>query len=1093
MKKFMKNLKFKICFCIALIGAVLFSCVFGARVQNHSAQTSTVAAGKGFDISDTLDTISTVAGSYSLMDDFPLTPENQTSSNLCWAYSSSKALESALMKQAGEYYNFSEIAVPYIGYYYKYIEDTIDHSGNVQTFVHIAETYGLVFESDFSNDKYFDITLDNYMNYSYVTKYATTEIMDAVTPVYFMNDGDYYSADRLEKQWMLKKFIANYGGLFAGIGQGAIVDQSGIWKYTTNANYEGKKWIVGGNHAICLVGYDTNGFLALNSWGAANDVPYLFYIPYDYDFALTTAAGFVVDGELDVEMESSSAQKFEALTKYDRLNNVFCLGEEIEFTLSFDGSINFSSVYVDAYKGAQEVSNAFHFDYDDANRKVTISLTSGVLPFEGGAYTFRVYESDKSIGVKNILVLSGTEIAYFNMMIVSNNNIEDSEHFMNSYLTSDDSVTYYVRPTPTYVLTFYLTEMNKFNWDDLNKLSASVGEPRLVYANNGAEVEESASLVNVQLAIQDNNDTSNEYTLTIRNLSTYKGKIIRIPLRVNSNIAGISANRIYYINLVVSKNAATYTKTAYAVEYVLNGGVNAPENIDRIPVYANESSMTDFILKTPSKIGGTFIGWYLDKDFTTEVTKLSAELTTDIVLYAKWEKVAVDYFDMTASLVKITDHTGQNKALGSNIIYGDDLDFEVVFAPSEVLAGYNYIVRYYFYLNGTEFKTEQIDKVLLKSLIELNFAEAGTYNVRVVVAVVISHNMSVSEERYITFSIGKKTVSFGFSDLVYTYDGESHLPTVALTEGSVYAEDLTSFDWTLSNSAKINAGNYDFAVVEINNANYEITGNAACQLQIKRRAITIVWDTLAAYYNARPQIPSYTLSGILTGDSAEIEEVVYKNMVNAGKYTIVIDENSVTNDNYVIANVDNIEFEIKPAELVLTINDVKDRASTNPLYRLPATYTIQGTVYETVASLHIQIYSVVFETAEDKRVEEVGTYPITATYSNSNYNIRIIDGEYTLLGSYKVIYTLPNGETYIEYVTEGENPVGVPEVTFKAGFLKKLIYSQELANDNGKDLDIVVEEVWDVKTIAILGIAGVVVLVFLYLAVTRKARRNKVR
>ena len=446
---------------------------------------------------------------------------------------------------------------------------------------------------------------------------------------------------------------------------------------------------------------------------------------------------------------------------------------------------------------------------------------------------------------------------------------------------------------------------------------------------------------------------------------------------------------------------------------------------------------------------------------------------------------------MAASLVEIKDYAGQGKALGSNIIYGDDLKFQVTFNPEVVLSGYNYIVRYYFYLNGVEFKTEQIDKDAKEAFIVIDFADAGSYNVKVVVSVVISHYMGVAKETELSFEIGKKTVAFAFSNLEYTYDKSAHFPTVSLVDGSVYAEDLAVFDWTLSDSAKINAGNYGFEVASINNSNYVISGNVRCDYVIKQRPINIVWDSRSAYYNARPQVPRYTLSGILSGDVAAIEEVVYQNMVNAGTYTINIDRDSVTNDNYYVENVDNITFEIKPAELVLTLQNAQDRASRAPINRQPVTYTIQGTVYETVAQLNIKVVCDALDV--DKNIEDVGEYVITATYSNSNYNITVVDAVYTLLGSYRVVYKLPNGEMYIEEVTQGENPVGISDEVYKAGFLKKLVYSEELVYDNGKDIDVVVTEEWDMKALVILGVAGVFVVVVLYLAATRKARRNKVR
>ena len=1112
MKNFIKKYMLKTLSCVALVCAVIFSCLIGTNKPLNNQNEMTEAAAAYADVSDLVSSISTVDASYSLMDEYPISPENQTTSGLCWAYSSSKALETALMVQAGEYFNFSEIAVSYLGFYngFEYTP-SFDTGGNIYMYEYIAERYGLVFESDFSNDKYFDMTTENYRNYDYVLNYASTEIMDSVDAVYFSVDTDYKNNTVAAKQAMIKKFIANYGGVYVGIEAGSIYKEGSKWIYTTDVAFEGDKWELGGAHAVCLVGYDANGFIALNSWGSGSSIPYLFYIPYcdtanetctlhsktKYCFAadaytefLDTAAGFVYDGSLNVEFASTSAETFDDLTGYNPVKNVFSYGETVEFTLSFDASINFTSVYVDAYKGTQEVSNAFHFDYNDTARTVKITLNTGVIAFEGGAYTFRVYESSQLLAQKAILIVSGTEITYFSLAI-DGLAIEPYEHFLSSYLPSNESITYYVRGNNNYTITFNLTEMNKFKLSQMNKLKVSCSQPKVISVSGGVESVTDATLLNLNLQNTDGNQTANEYTISIQSLSNYKGKIIRIPLTIHSNISGITANRKYYINLVVSNKIDANADTPYAIEYVLNGGLNSYENIDRVPVYASDSPMTEFILREPTKMGETFVGWYLDKDFTTEITKISSAITSDVVLYAKWEENLVDYFDMSATISAITDHAGASKPLGGDVIYGDDLNFEITFAPEAVLSGYNYIVRYYFYLDGQEVANEQIDKVLLKSNVLLEFLEVGEYQVRVVVSVVISHNTSSTEERFINFEIKQKSVEFEFSNLNYTYDKQSHMPTIELVAGSVYAEDIAAFDWTVSKTAQTNAGTHKFEILSINNDNYVISGTNFCDMVIAPKEIEIVWDSTSAYYNKQKQIPSYTLSGILPGDSASIKELSLQTMIEAGVYDIEIAADSVTNPNYIIANTDDITFEIKPAEIVLTFKNVSCRVSLDAHNRPQITdkdYSIQGIVYQG-DSLNLEIVC----DALKPSATEIGEYDITATYSNPNYNVTIVKGIYKLLGSYTVKYSLPNGETYIEEVTEGEDPIGITQDIYKAGFFKKLVYSQELKNDNGQDLNIVVTEDWDVKVIAICGGAVAVACVLLYLIVTRKARRNKVR
>lgn len=73
-------------------------------------------------------------------------------------------------------------------------------------------------------------------------------------------------------------------------------------------------------------------------------------------------------------------------------------------------------------------------------------------------------------------------------------------------------------------------------------------------------------------------------------------------------------------------------ETSYAVNYVLNGGENSSSN----PV-AYKCSKGTVTLKSPTRKGYTFNGWYLEPTFDTKVKTLSkSNVTNGMYLYAKW-------------------------------------------------------------------------------------------------------------------------------------------------------------------------------------------------------------------------------------------------------------------------------------------------------------------------------------------------------------------------------------------------------------------------------------------------------------------------
>ncbi len=82
---------------------------------------------------------------------------------------------------------------------------------------------------------------------------------------------------------------------------------------------------------------------------------------------------------------------------------------------------------------------------------------------------------------------------------------------------------------------------------------------------------------------------------------------------------------------------AKYVEVTYAINYVLDGGVNAEGNPDTY-------TANDLIaLQAPTKEGYEFKGWYTTADFSGDaVVEINGETKADIALYAKWEQLPVD-------------------------------------------------------------------------------------------------------------------------------------------------------------------------------------------------------------------------------------------------------------------------------------------------------------------------------------------------------------------------------------------------------------------------------------------------------------------
>lgn len=94
---------------------------------------------------------------------------------------------------------------------------------------------------------------------------------------------------------------------------------------------------------------------------------------------------------------------------------------------------------------------------------------------------------------------------------------------------------------------------------------------------------------------------------------------------------GSTGDKIFY---------AKWMLGTYAIDYVLNGGENSPQNP------ANYTIQTSTItLRSPSKQGYTFGGWFADENYTQPVTSISSGSTGNKTFYAKWslDTYTIDY------------------------------------------------------------------------------------------------------------------------------------------------------------------------------------------------------------------------------------------------------------------------------------------------------------------------------------------------------------------------------------------------------------------------------------------------------------------
>lgn len=1138
----MKNFKIKkfislICIFV-FIGAFL-SPIFGMFSTNINLKNDSVAVVSDYDeyTSNLVDsmknaTVTDFSSSYSYKEQFPIFAEHQTSSVLCWAYSASKVIETTLMIQMQKYYNFSEIATAYFAYS-KGITSTINSFGSFSKFDTTIKQCGIVHESDFSNDNYFKVNETNASKFDYINDYADKSLPQNLIPIYLSSNAKFKESNNKEN--IIKHYLSNYGGLNIALPGGSMFrydEYTGDWMFDTQTSQNEGKYIKD-NHAVCLIGWNDNGFIGLNSWGVDDAdsyeevvIPYTIMSRYySGEFKSLVSddwlCGYDYYDNSKISLVSSSAEEFSTTILKNSevsLKNVFCLTEDVNLVYNISNLSNFDSIYIVILKGDYDVTSNFTISYNDDNNNITINwapadsaFASTSTLFGGGSYVIRVYEDVSLIATESFSMYTGSELSYIKL----ENNLSDTDEIfysmMNNFATSDNTETYYIHYAGSYKLNMYLT--------DLGELKKMTGEPsvdNLVRIVEFSVYDEATNTFiteanNSYLTLQGNtSSTQNCYSLILRNLKEdYVGKLIRFKVNIFSPYYFSKCAQQFYLNFFVSGvEGVNASSNAYQISYVVDGGKNNASNINIYPQYVKDQ-MTSFVLFAPEKVGYVFDGWFLDSEFQTELTDslISDEMFGNIVLYAKWIYNDKIYYTTNLSVSNIynydkteKDLTGVDLTEMAGLTYGESIRFKTVFELEDDLINETFTFKYYFYVDGILVNevdmiqssdmgnVQEIYNVYFGGLNDdyLAFPNlvAGSHYVEVVAVVVVRHKFSITESVSMNILVDPKEINLVYDSnaSIFIYDAQSHAPAVAFS--GYYIEDEVDFsEVEFQNKPQTNFGQYAFKIVDITNSNYKINEQEKNQdywLYINKKQLTLQWKNNSTIYNGRVQYPICEIIGVIPGDyvSVSLDNMGY---VNAGDYVFEI--KGLSNLNYSIPDNQKISFEIKPAPLVVKFHDVEERAQSAIVYRTQITFSVEGNLYDSKDSLKIVGDSL----GLTKMV--AGEYEITGTYDNSNYDIDFIPGIYLLTGYYYVYYTMPDGEIISELVNYGEEPKGI-ENLISVSKLQKIKYSTELV-ETGDDIYVVVtvkDYTWYVVIAAI--ILGFVVT---YWFITRKIRRNKVR
>lgn len=231
----------------------------------------------------------------------------------------------------------------------------------------------------------------------------------------------------------------------------------------------------------------------------------------------------------------------------------------------------------------------------------------------------------------------------------------------------------------------------------------------------------------------------------------------------------------------------------------------------------------------------------------------------------------------------------------------------------------------------------------------------------------------------VEFTINAKEVGINWTNLEFTYDGNSHIPTATAT--GVVGEDTVTI--TVA-TAQINAGNYTATATELNNSNYCLPSEVTKSFVIKAKGLTITAKTNTITYGQAPSDNGVTCTGFVTGEDLSVltgtlaYDFTYEQYDDVGTYTIT--PKGLTSSNYSITfNSGNLNVVQKNITVSVTPN------SNGHVYTGSVDYN-KGFEWEVTTEL---------ENGDTKSVISVNSSNV-AYYSNRSSTFNPNVNEYTI-------------------------------------------------------------------------------------------------
>lgn len=762
---------------------------------------------------------------YCLRDTDYMPVNNQSTMGLCWAFSIIKAVESSLIKQTGEAYNFSEAWLAIC----KAMEDAsyiIGDGGNSTSAINLIKKYGLVLEEDCPYEVIYELNRVNYKDYyNYYKQFASFEIVNRLNETNLGVSNKYEdkltTSERIET---VKKHLLQYGAMSVSMNTNSCVNDGD--EINAYLNLQLTK-IVNGfeylntDHAVTLIGWEddfsiivdgnnyTGAWICLNSWG--NDSTEMFYILYDDVTVLYHAMGFGLNDNsyADIQISDNGTSSIDNFYKYQLKKNVSYVSYNKISTKNVyfqqdNVSINYSvNTSYSSYNITTEVllngviSDDLNVSFSKASN--SISVTENVSNY--GNYVIKIYFDKENDGVvdntqiKQIFVLSTIGIdgvitydSFNNNQMFQNKNRNNNEIYL---FTKNSSIDVF---------------FNISSYSKLSSISSAYMQGSYYSSNSYAK---GFAYLTVQAPLI--TGSSKETTITFKDNQNNTQTLKIVVYKISSSDS--FANVLYNTNLDTSSL------------------------MKKVPIGTNFSN---FKIPNLSKDGYNFDGWYTDSALTNALTNNNVSLSNTKVA----TETNLNYADYGSGLSRY-----------SIVLYPKfTLINSLEFPSSQTLTDGSYKVYYNQTIslasggNGT-ITYSVISGELPSGLTFNNGTVSGTPTVAKTCYFTVQAQdaLGLTANSNVTLIIQKQQLQYNITEVNANYGEDIKTIEYSLSNGTIHSGDDVQITPNCSVSKWSDVGHY-LITLSCNNENYKISFNEA--YYHVNKATLLASDVKVENYNA---------------------------------------------------------------------------------------------------------------------------------------------------------------------------------------------------------------------------------------------------